>query len=175
MTDLNAYLAQKRTALDRRRERIGRGEVGPVALKAEATVEGRSGVRRIRIRDHAVISDSLPDFAGYDLGPGSPELQLGVLGSCLAHSFLIQAAALGVPLDSVTVELTATFDPRSGEAGYEDVPVPPHDLAYTVGLASSASEAELDALHARVDRACPILNLLRGPQAIRGRIVRIAA
>lgn len=175
MTDLNAYLAQKRTALGVRRERIGRGEVGPVPLRAEATVEGRSGVRRIRVREHAVISDSLPDFAGYDLGPGSPELQLGVLGSCLAHSFLIQAAAQGVPLDAVAVEVTATFDPRAGEAGYEDVPVHPQNLSYTVRITSPASEAEIETLHARVDRACPILNLLRGPQDIRGRIERRAA
>ncbi|MCJ2079652.1 OsmC family protein [Methylobacterium sp. E-016] len=175
MTDLNPYLAQKRTALDDRRARIERGAVGPVALRAEARIEGRSGVRRIRIREHAVISDSLPDFAGYDLGPGSPELQLGVLGSCLAHSFLIQAAAHGVPLDSLSVEVTATFDPRAGEAGYADVPVHPQDLAYTIRVASPASEAEIAALHDRVDRACPILNLLRGPQAIRGRIARITA
>lgn len=175
MTDLNAYLAQKRTALDGRRARIGRGEVGPVALRAEARVEGRSGVRRIRVREHAVISDSLPDFAGYDLGPGSPELQLGVLGSCLAHSFLIQAAAQGLALDALSVEVTATFDPRANEAGYEDVPVHPQDLAYTIHIASPASEAEIVALHARVDRACPILNLLRGPQDIRGRIARSAA
>lgn len=175
MTALNAYLADKRAALDGRRERIGRGEVGPVPLRAEATVEGRSGVRRIRVREHAVITDSLPDFAGSDLGPGSPELQLGVLGSCLAHSFLIQAAAQGVLLDSVSVEVTATFDPRAGEAGYEDVPVHPQDLAYTLRIASPASEAEIAALQARLDRACPILNLLRGAQAIRGRIERIAA
>lgn len=175
MAGLNPYLAQKRAALDARRERIGRGEVAPVPLRAEAIVEERSGVRRIRVREHAVITDSLPTFAGDDLGPGSPELQLGVLGSCLAHSFLIQAAAHGVPLDGVAVEVTAAFDPRAGEPGYEDVPVHPHDVAYTIRIASPASTAEIEALHARLDRACPILNLLRGPQAIRGRIEHRAA
>ena len=101
MTSLNEYLAEKRAAVAARETRIEAGSLGTVPLSAEVSVEGRSGVRRIRIRDHQVVTDSPPDFAGYNLGPGSPELQLGILGSCLAHSYLIQAARLGVPLDAV--------------------------------------------------------------------------
>ena len=47
-----------------------------------AATEGHSGVRRIRIRDFRVISDSPPDFAGYSLGPPSPELLLGAISGC---------------------------------------------------------------------------------------------
>ncbi len=89
MSTLIEYLAQKRQALLDRRRRIADGSLGPVPLKARATAEGRSGVRRIRVRDFQVVTDSPPDFAGYDLGPSSPELVLGALGSCLNHSYLI--------------------------------------------------------------------------------------
>jgi uncharacterized OsmC-like protein len=171
MSNLNEYLAQKRQALIERREHAQANGAGPNTLRASARVEGRSGIRRIRIRDFQIISDSGPDFAGYDLGPSSPELQLGVLGSCLTHVFLIQAADREVPLNSLEVEITAQIDPRSGQAGYEDVPVYPHNISYTVHIDSPASEEEITALHEAVERACPILNLLINPQQINGTIV----
>lgn len=170
MATLIDYLAQKRKALLERRERIASGSLGPTPLRARAIAEGRSGVRRIRIRDFQVITDSPPDFAGYDLGPSSPELQLGVLGSCINHSWLIQAAALETPIDSIEVEVEATIDPRAGSAGHETTPVYPQNISYVVRITSSASAVQLDALRQNVERACPILNLLRTPQTISGRL-----
>ncbi|MCJ2142633.1 OsmC family protein [Methylobacterium sp. E-066] len=172
MADIDTYLDEKRRALAARDARIRRGEAGPVPLTARATVEGGSGVRRIGIRRHAIVSDSAPDFAGFDLGPGSPELQLGVLGSCLAHTILIQAALQEVPITSLEVEVTGTFDPRAGADGFEDIPVHPQDLAYTVQINSPADPAVIEALQVRVEKACPILNLLRLPQNVSGRFVQ---
>ena len=169
MSDIEAYRDDRRRALAARDGRIRRGEAAPGPLTARATLEGRSGARRISIRRHAVVTDSLPDFAGLDLGPGSPELQFGVLGCCLAHAVLIQAALLDLPITSLPVEVTGTFDPRAGAGGYADIPVHPQDLAYTVHVGSDADPAALRALEARVEAACPILNLLRLPQAVAGR------
>jgi uncharacterized OsmC-like protein len=173
MTTLNEYLGQKREAIIARKGRVAAGEAGPKTLTARVNAEGRSGIRRIRIRDFQVISDSEADFAGYDLGPSSPELQLGVLGSCLTHTFLIQAAALGVPLESLELEVTGTIDPRAGSPGFEAVPIYLQSVRYTVSIGSPAAPAEIGALRQAVERNCPILNLLRQPQAIAGEI-RIA-
>lgn len=177
MNGLNEYLGQKREALARRQAADANGGGSPHPLKARVRAEGRSGLRRIRIRDFQIISDSGPDFAGYDLGPSSPELQLGVLGSCLTHVFLIQAASRGVPLDAVEVEVSGQMDPRAGRPGFEDVPVYPHNITYTVNVASPASADDIDALHKAVERACPILNLLVHPQVIAGTVehTRVAA
>ncbi|QBD80800.1 OsmC family peroxiredoxin [Ktedonosporobacter rubrisoli] len=171
MSTLNEYLEQKRQALKQRQENLdaqGGGE--PTSLKASVRAEGRSGIRRIRIRDFQVISDSGPDFAGYNLGPSSPELQLGVLGSCLTHVFLIQAAARNVPIDELDVEVSGQIDPRGGRPGYEHIPVYPHNINYTVHIKSPASEQEIAELHEAVERACPILNLLLNPQQITGSV-----
>ena len=175
MSFLRDYLVQKRQALLERRARIAEGKLGPAPLQAKVTAEGRSGVRRIRIRNFQIISDSPPDFAGYNLGPSSPELQLGVLGSCLNHSYLIQAAALEVPFDSIEVEVEAFIDPRAGSPGFEGVPVYPQNIRYTVRIESPASSDEIEALRSKVEKACPILNLLRNPQSIDGRIERVPA
>jgi uncharacterized OsmC-like protein len=170
MSTLIDYLAQKREALLERRRRIADGSLGPAPLKAKASAEGRSGIRRIRIRDFQIITDSPPDFAGYDLGPSSPELVLGALGSCLTHSYLIQAAALEVPIESIEVEVEAFIDPRALSPGHETTPVYPQNISAVVNIDSPASAADIQRLRDNVETACPILNLLRNPQTIATRV-----
>jgi len=170
MSHLNDYLAEKRAAVLARHAAVEAGTAQPVQLKASVKAEGRSGVRRLRIRDHQIISDSPPDFAGYNLGPSSPELQLGVLGTCVTHIFLIQAAERQVPLESLEVEVTGIIDPRGGKPGHEKTPIWPHEIGYTVHIDSPASREEIDALFEAVERNCPILNLLRNPQTIRAEV-----
>lgn len=96
----------------------------------------------VSVRDFQILSDSGPELAGYTLGPSSPELQLGVLSSCISHIFLIQAALRNVPLDELSVDVTAQIDPRTNKPGFENIPTYPHNIAYTVHLTSSASEDE---------------------------------
>ncbi len=168
MSNLNEYLAQKREAVLRRNEYVKTTNAGPNTLRAQVTAEGRSGVRRIRIREFQVISDSDTNFAGYNLGPASPELQLGTLGSCLTHVFLIHASIRQVPLESLEVEVSGEIHPQAGKEGYENVPVYPHNIEYTVHISSPASHEEVTALYEAVERACPILNLLINPQQIKG-------
>ena len=171
MSDLNDYLSEKRAAVLARNAAVAEGTAEPLVLKAHVRVEGRSGIRRLRIRDHQVVSDSPPSFAGYDLGPSSPELQLGVLGSCVSHIFLIHAAEQEVPLTSLEVEVSGIIDPRAGKPGHENTPVWPHEIAYTVHIDSPASRERIDALFETVERNCPILNLLRNPQTVRAQVV----
>lgn len=169
---LRAYLEVKRAALLAKREAERTGSVTePNRLRARTKAEERSGVRRIRIRHHQILSDSPPDFAGYDLGPASPEIQLGVLSSCLTHIFLIQAADLRIPLDSLEVEVQADQDPRAGSPGFEQVPIYPHNISYTVHITSPATTARIRELHETVERKCPIYNLLVNPQNVTGRVV----
>ena len=151
MSTLNEYLGQKRQAVLVRNARDPQ-TVTPVKLRAHVSAEGRSGVRRIRIRDHQVVSDSPADFAGYDLGPSSPELLLGSLGSCLTHIFLIKAAELELPLESLEVEIEGDLDPRGGKPGYEKVPFFPHNIRYTAHIVSPADESAVRAVHEAVEQ-----------------------
>lgn len=170
MSNLNEYLGQKREAVLARNARDP-NTVEPARLKAHVRAEGRSGVRRIRIRDHQVVSDSPADYAGYDLGPSSPELLLGSLGSCLTHIFLIKAAEAQLPLESLEVVIEGDLDPRGGKPGFEHVPFYPHNIGYTAHLVSPASEDEVRAVHEAVEAWCPILNLLKQSQPLKGTLV----
>lgn len=169
MSTLREYLAQKKLAVLAREARDP-ATVEPKQLRDRADAAGRSGIRRIRIRDFQILTDSEADYAGYDLGPASPELQLGVLGTCLTHVFLIHASKHDVPLDSIEVDISGHIDPRAGKPGFEDVPVNPQNIRYTVHLTSPADRATIDRLHDIVERACPILNLLQNPQVIEGTV-----
>jgi uncharacterized OsmC-like protein len=97
-------------------------------------------------------------------------LVLGGLASCLNHSYLIQAAALEVPIESIEVEVEGTIDPRAGSPGYETIPVYPQNIAYVVRIDGPASVAEIQTLRDNVEKFCPILNLLMQPQTIEGRL-----
>jgi uncharacterized OsmC-like protein len=172
---LRDYLRQKRRTLLERRQRAAEAGYPRQELAARVDAEGRSGIRRIRIRDFQVISDSPTDFAGYNLGPSSPELLLGVLGSCLTHIFLIKAAELEVPLDSLGVDLSGSLDPRGGLDDFPEVSVALQDIIYTVTVSSPAPAETLRRLHEEVERVCPVLNVLSQPQSITGTLVNTAA
>lgn len=170
MSGLREFLAEKLAAV---REVQTRPDE-PQAISAVTTVEGRSGVRRVRIRDHQVITDSGPHLAGFNLGPTAPELQLAALGSCLSHTFLIQAAMQGIQLDAVEVEVSATISPRAGQTVGDEPPVIPRELTYVARIESSASEGELEELQRAVERACPLYQLVSTPHEIRGGIAATA-
>lgn len=175
MSTLNEYLIQKREAAIALREKAQQNpNPGPNKLSAKVRAAGRSGVREIRIRNFQVISDSPANFAGYDLGPSSPELQLGVLGSCLTHITLIQAAERGVQLESLEVEVTGEQHPLAGKPGYEHIPIYPHNIQYKLYIVSPESPETIKALHEAVERTCPLYNLLLKPQQIAGEVIHTA-
>jgi hypothetical protein len=58
MSTLNESLGQKREALLPLRAKPVGLDGGPKQLKASAKAEGRSSIRRIRIRDFQIVSDS---------------------------------------------------------------------------------------------------------------------
>lgn len=174
MTTLNEYLAQKKAAGQALRAKAEQ-DPKPNTFSAKVKAKGRSGVREIRIRDFQIISDSPENYAGYSLGPSSPEIQLGVLGSCLTHITLIQAAERGVSLESLEVEVTGQQHPLAGKPGYEDIPIYPHNIQYKIHVVSEESPETIAALHEAVERVCPIYNLLKNPQHIAGEIVLQAA
>ncbi|MFC9775273.1 OsmC family protein [Paenibacillus chitinolyticus] len=172
MSQLNDYLAAKKKSLEEREEERKRVANQPSdVLKAKVRAKDRSGVREIRIRNFQILSDSLPDFAGFDLGPNSAEIQLGVLGSCLTHITLIQAALRGVPLESLEVEVEGELHKFAGKDGYEEIPFWPHNIRYTLHIESAASKEEIAELHRGVEEVCPILNLLQRPQEITGKVL----
>lgn len=135
-----------------------------LSLRANATAESRSGVRRLRIRNFQLLSDGARSTAEYNLGPGSWPTVVGVLGSAVAQDFLMQAAVKGIPLDALEVVFTSRPGSVASRAGGRVTY--PRNLVYTAYVVSSASDAELEALRKTVERVSPVLNLVSQAQPI---------
>jgi uncharacterized OsmC-like protein len=164
MAKLDSYLERKAAVLaDRRTDFTAKPEAALVRLKATSYVAGNTGVRPVRMGDYVVISDSAPGLAGHSLGPTSPEMLLGALASCLVHTYLLQAALLNIPLDSVEIEVTGALD-MTGAVGlpYEG-PLKLEGIHYKPRLESPAGPEAFQRLHAAVENACAVLNTVRNP------------
>ncbi|MDR1155846.1 MAG: hypothetical protein LBL04_14160, partial [Bacteroidales bacterium] len=146
---------QRRRAALETLEKTPSDQIQPIRLEVRTTAEQRSGVRRIRIRGHQIISDSDYSFAGYSLGPGSPESSLTAIASDLADAFLSQAALKGVQIDSLGVSITSRRDsvPPAVRIVY------PHNLLYTIYVKSPATDEQLEEIRLLAERHSPGFNV----------------
>src|SRR4029077_659203 len=98
------------------------------------------------LRQHKVTVDEPPSLGGTDKGPNPVELVLAALGTCQEITYRAYAAALGVPLDGVRVELAGDLDLRGFFAVDESVRPGYQGIRGTVHLTSSASRESLEKL-----------------------------
>jgi uncharacterized OsmC-like protein len=176
---LREYLKYKRNAwLYKQKRGKQRAEQPDTATLRDSPVpiyvhvDGGTGVRRLHVRQFEILHDNPEYLAGHDLGPTSQEHQLGTLTSCITHITLIQAAAQQIVLDSLSISVKATIDPRAGRPGFEDVPRYPHNIAYTVHVKSPHTLEQIQKLRNDVEAVCPIYNLLISEPEIEVRVVR---
>ena len=94
MRGLATYLRQKTAAMRAAAQQRPRGQEWREQVEAVCVADDATGVRKLRIRDWQLISDSGAAFGGWALGPSSPELLCGVLSTCLTHTYLIGAASM---------------------------------------------------------------------------------
>jgi uncharacterized OsmC-like protein len=109
------------------------------------------------------LSSGMSDKAGGDgSGPDPGVLGRAALASCVAVSYGMWAARLGIPLDSVAVRVEADYDVR-GELGVTDDPPGYLAMRCVVTLGSPAPDADLARLAQVAERHTPWLDNLRRP------------
>jgi uncharacterized OsmC-like protein len=164
---LAAYLKQKAEAMRAAAKRRPSGSEWRERVETVSVADDLTGVRRLRIRDWQFVSDSGPAFGGWGLGPSSPELLCGVISTCLTHTYLIRAAHEGVPLDRVQVRVTADNNDAAFLGIDSDDPPLPFNLTARIDIdAPEATPEQIAALHAYVDKHCPLTKLVRLPNAL---------
>lgn len=111
---------------------------------------------------------------GTNAGPNPGVLGRGALASCLALGYAMWAARLGVPLDTLEVEVEADFDSR-GQLGVDDS-VPPGylEVRYLVTVGSPAPESDVRHVLDTADRYSPYRDVFARAHVVR-RDVRILA
>ena len=136
--------------------------------KAQATFRSESALQeglqsRVAMRDHTITVDEPEALGGADTGPNPVELILGALGSCQEITYRAYATAMGIPLDSVSVELDGDIDLRGFFAVDPEVRAGYQNIKGKVTLVSSADEAALNQLREAVNAHCPVLDILTNP------------
>jgi uncharacterized OsmC-like protein len=118
-----------------------------------------------------------PASGGSNAGPSPGTLGRGALGSCLAIGYAMWAARLGVPIDSLEVEVEADYDVR-GELGVsDDVPPGYTQVRYIVTVASRAPEDDVRRVIDTGDKYSPYFDVFARANDVRRelRIVEPAA
>jgi len=63
-----------------------------------------------RPRPFIVAGDHSPEFLGTNKGPSAVELILAALGHCIAGGFATSGAAMGIPIESLNIEMEGDID-----------------------------------------------------------------
>jgi uncharacterized OsmC-like protein len=138
-----------------------------------ARVEWDDGFRNnVRAREHSPIRvDEPTGLAGSDSAPNPAELLLGALGSCLSIGYTLNAAARGIELRQIALELEGDIDlsvfagmADDGMPGYSDIRVRSH-------ITSDAPPEQIQALHEHVVRTSPILSTVARPVNVNSEVV----
>jgi len=70
------------------------------------------GAKLKHVKTFTVEGDHPKEFLGTDKGPSAVEVLLCALGHCIAGGWGVNGAALGVPIESLRVEVEGELDPQ---------------------------------------------------------------
>ena len=138
------------------------------ALALRPSIGQGTAVTKVRIRDACtaeiedggwkLIADESKKDGGNGEGPDPGVYGRAALGSCVAMGYALWAAHLGVPLDSIEVDVEADYDAR-GMFGLDGSIAPGWGaVRYKVRIESSAPEAEVMRVLDHADAISPLLD-----------------
>jgi uncharacterized OsmC-like protein len=119
----------------------------------------------VREGDWSFTVDMSEEVGGNAAGPTPGVYGRAALGSCLAIGYMMRAGALGIPIQSLSVEIQADFDdgalfgtsPDTVRPGYSEV-------RYIVSLETAAETSQVMELLDEAERHSPYLDVFTSPQ-----------
>jgi uncharacterized OsmC-like protein len=128
---------------------------GQIEFRTETSwVDGAHS--KTKIRGFALESDEPPGLLGSDKAPNPVELILASLGSCLAVGFAHNAAAMGIKIRSLDIDIKGNLDLR-GFLGISDRIRPGYQkITATCRIDSEVTRERLEELCKYVRRTSPV-------------------
>lgn len=133
---------------------------------SRTTIQGFFGAGQedtSRSRPFILEGDEPPVLLGSNSGPNAVEAVLHALASCLAVGFVYNAAAQGINVHSLTIDLEGDLDlhrflglSKVVRAGYDNI-----RLVYRVK--SDATREKIEELCSYVQDTSPVLDIIRNP------------
>ncbi len=107
-----------------------------------------------------LVSDASEKSGGGGAAADPGFVVRAALGNCLAMGYVTWAAYLGVPIESVEIEMQADFDVR-GQHGADGIPPGFSEIRCHVRIASSASAADVARVVEQADRSSMVGDVFR--------------
>jgi uncharacterized OsmC-like protein len=123
------------------------------------SVGGREGAHAA---DYSVVSDEPEEVLGTDDGISPAELMLSALGACLTVGYAANAAALGIDIEDLAIEI-ATDASLEGFMNIRDAEPAVESVTVHVHVTTSAPAEAVQELHAYVNAHSPIWQTLASP------------
>jgi uncharacterized OsmC-like protein len=141
-----------------------RTEPHRAAVTLRVRTELREGMRcETTSRGHVAVADEPRSLGGTDTAQSPVELFLTSIATCQAATYRLWAAALGVALDRVTVEVEGDIDLR-GYLGLADGVAPGYSaMRISVRLEGPETDERYRVLSEEAERHCPLLDALVRP------------
>ncbi|HEX9709109.1 MAG TPA: OsmC family protein [Candidatus Thermoplasmatota archaeon] len=132
---------------------------------ASETAKPTLGGQPLAGRSHAFAfqGDHPPELLGKDAGPAAVESLLASLAACVSGGFTTYGAAMGIPVESVRVELTGTIDLQ----GMLNLPAPGvvrpgfERVHAKIRVKSRAPRADIEKLKEIAESTSPVKDSLR--------------
>ncbi len=130
---------------------------------------------QFQAREHAPVRVDEPrGLVGSDTGPNPAEVLLGAMGTCLSIGYALNAAARGITIEAMDLDVEGDIDlavftglKEEGNPGYSGVRI-------TARIKSDATPEQLQELHAHVLRTSPICSSVQNPVPVQATAVPLA-
>ena len=126
-------------------------------MSAVATTEARTD---LTVRGHAITIDERRESGGTDQGISPVETLLTALIGCTNRITHKLAAANGVDIKDMSIELESNFD-RRGTQLQEEVDVPFPAISLKIDLSTDADPAAVEKVKSDLPKFCPVSKVLR--------------
>ena len=149
-----------KTAFDRNGRAI---ELRPgVGQKTAVTKTRVTGGLRVETSEGrwTLVSDASEKSGGGGEAADPGFVVRAALGNCLAMGYVTWAAYLGVPIESVEIEMHADFDVR-GQHGADGIPPGFSEIRYHVRIESNAGEDDVRRVIEQADRTSMVGDVFR--------------
>jgi len=119
-----------------------------------------------RYRTHIIQADEPTTMLGKDKGPNATEALLGALGSCLTVSFIFQAAAQNIKIDSLEFDMEGQLDLRGFAGVDKTVRNGFESICVVCRVEADTPRKKLEELcHAAQDRS-PVFDMITHPTPV---------
>lgn len=116
-----------------------------------------------RSRPFELTGDEPPVLLGTNTGPNAVEVVLHALASCLAVGFVYNAAARGIEIEALDLELEGDLDLHNFLGLSQDVRPGYEGIEVSYRVRSDAPREQLIELCDYVQRTSPVLDILANP------------